>query len=272
MSLVAMKALLRRTESAYESEKDPKKKLSLMTSLASTSAAIEAYKKTKHMIEKHETEEGEEDDEEESEESSEESSEAKGNETDRKEESDDSDDEDDSDGEDDDSDAKKASSLSKKALAAIEKATGMKGTKALGAASALFATALRNAEDIAKMKRTSITDKKATLIKGAVGALVTKKEAEWLSKQPLASVEGFVAMRRNAGGLIHTTDEELVVPGGDATTPTALPKEVMASIEAAVVNAPSGLDKDVYRKQLVANHTKAHNSRLSAGLNGIGRY
>lgn len=89
-------AMIARTEKRMTSEKDPKK-------LAALAVNLEAYKKTKTHIEKHETEEGADEDEDEDEE------EAAGDETDREETSDkdkdtddDGDDGDDDDSEDDD--------------------------------------------------------------------------------------------------------------------------------------------------------------------------
>lgn len=88
MSMLSIANLIAKTEAKIKAEKDP-------TKLAALVMNLEAYKKTKHTIEKHEEESGDEDEEEEEE---------KGNETDRKEDDDappSKDDDDDGDEDDD---------------------------------------------------------------------------------------------------------------------------------------------------------------------------
>jgi ClpP class serine protease len=98
-------------EASLKTEKDPKK-------LAALASDLEAYKKTKHMIEKHETEEGADEDEEDEED---EDGAAKGDETDR---GDDSDEEDEDDDDDEDDSSKSKEERKGKRAALIAKYLG----------------------------------------------------------------------------------------------------------------------------------------------------
>src|SRR5262249_51911609 len=140
---VMFQALVKKTRAALAAETDPKKRKAIAARLSKYEAAVEAYKKEKHVKETHETEEGEEDEEDEeseesaeSEEDEEEEESAKGNETDRKESDDDEDEPDDDGDEDDDEeedDEAAAAAMPAKALALIEQHTGMRGKRAIGA-------------------------------------------------------------------------------------------------------------------------------------------
>jgi ClpP class serine protease len=109
---LTLDALIDRTTKAIASEKDPQK-------LATLGASLEAYKKTKHSIEQHETEEGddEEDEEDEAAEGDEEGGDAKGDETDRGDEEDE--DEEDEDEDEDEDDSKKSKDERKGKRAAL---------------------------------------------------------------------------------------------------------------------------------------------------------
>lgn len=113
-ALASVTALIEDAEKALASTTDAKV-------LASVAASLESYKKTKHMIEKHETEEGADEDEEDDEEDgAADEEDAKGDETDRK-GGDDEDDSDDDGDDDDDSDEDD----SKAAVAEIVRASGI---------------------------------------------------------------------------------------------------------------------------------------------------
>jgi len=272
--------LVTKTKAQLAAEKDPKKRKALAASLSKYEAALEAFKKEKHTIEKHETEEGEEDDEdeeseeEESEEEEEES--AKGNETDRKEDEGEGDDDDgegdDSDEEGDDDDAKKSKKAKYAAAPLVrlaQQATGKTGRAAVGALAAKLAAgerALAMVEQISKERR---AEKKANLIASALNAhKITRHEAKNLGKRPLSFVTSFLEMRPKA--IIASDDDSLLIPapGGPEGSASALPPEVAASVEQAVSCAPEGIDREKLRSEMIA----AHQKRMSASLNGAGRY
>jgi ClpP class serine protease len=157
MSLVALKALVTRTEAALKKEADPKKKAALTSALAAHQASVEAYKKTKYVKETEEEESGGDEEDEDEEE--------KGNETDRKEGDEppgDDDDDPDGDEEDEDEDEEeeeaKASAEeeeeAKKSASAIVSATGLTGTAAKAARVAIR-TAVKAALERARSRRSS---------------------------------------------------------------------------------------------------------------------
>jgi signal peptide peptidase SppA len=125
---LALDALIKKTEAALASEKDAKRKAEL-------AASLEAYKKTKHSIEKHETEEGEDDEEDEEDEDD---AAAKGNETDRS----DDPDEDEDDG--DEEDEKKSSAERKQKREGLLQRAVARGKMTADAAKALSKAKLKD--------------------------------------------------------------------------------------------------------------------------------
>lgn len=259
-------ALIKKTEAAIAKEKDPKKLLSL-------AANLEAYKKTEKHIEHVKTEEGADEGEEEAEESAADESdeeEASASEEEEKAEfpkKDDDDDDDDDDGEDE----KKSSKASLAFRSAVEELTGMRGKKALGALRAIAGAHVENTARIQRLEAERKKDAKASLIAGARGKYLTKAEAAWLASQPMATVEGFVAMRRKSGVIVHTDETTIVKPKQAAPgTEESLSPERLESIEAAVAGY-SG-DKKTFRAALVEAHLADHKTNVNAALNGAGRY
>jgi hypothetical protein len=126
--------------------------------------------------------------------------------------------------------------------------------------------ALAMVEQIAK-ERTA--EKKTNMITAALNARkITRHEAKALAGKPVSFVTSFLEMRPKA--IINTEDDSLIIPapGGKGGSADALSPDIVASIEQAVSCAPDGLD----RAKLRADMVKAHQERLSAGLNGAGRY
>jgi len=242
---IEIDALITRTTAAIASEKEPAK-------LAKLAASLEAYKKTKHSIEKHETEEGEEDGEEEEEE------EESGDETDRDEEDDgeEDDDSDDDDGEGAESDEEEK----KAAVASIVRASGMtkgSGRKAFrsavekaiggfagrsGGASAVMrvaaeltgksrpgaiVSALRGLAEGATSMKTRLAaleqDNRATQKASAIDAAlaanrITKREARDLRGKKLSFVEEFLKFR--PGAVVQTRESAEREPAGPVRTRT----------------------------------------------------
>ena len=166
--------------------------------------------------------------------------------------------------EDDDDEAKAA-------LALVQTATGMTGKRALGAMSAIVATAQQNTARIAALEQNTVESRRASLIKDNAGKYLTKTECTWLASQPVETVEGFVEMRHKAGVIVHTDDTTIARPKVVAPdSEEALPQYTRDLIEQTVASAPVA-DKVSFRKLLVANHLKAHHERMNAALNGAGR-
>lgn len=259
-----LKALIKRTKAAIAKEKDPKKIASLGAALASYEQAQAAYKKTEKYVEETTEEEqtsAEEDEAEEEDAAAEEEEEP----AETAELPDDDED-------DDEEDAKKASKASLAFRAAVEELTGMKGKKALGALRAIAGAHAENTARIRKLEVERREDRKTSLISDAKGKYLTKTEAAWLARQPMATVEGFVEMRRKAGVIVHTDETTLHKP--KAATPgteESLPAETIQIIDSAVA-AWRGPDKEAYRKTLVSAHLANHKKAIDAALNGAGRY
>jgi hypothetical protein len=240
---LSLDALIKRTEAALASEKDTKRKAELV-------ASLDAYKKTKHSIEKHETEEGEEEEEEEEE------SEEGGNETDR---------DDDTDGDEDDDDdkkkEKKSASPKKKSSAKkqeeedeeeeeseesealvslVRRATGKRGAAAMGALEGLLSKA-RAADGLATrleaIERARKNEARDVVVDRALAAnRVTKKEAASLKKKPLVHVNAFLEARPH--GLVYTQSEDMPVPqmqnvDGKGVLPPDLEKQLEAAMLAS---------------------------------------
>jgi signal peptide peptidase SppA len=264
---LSLDALIKRTEAALASEKDNKRKAEL-------TASLEAYKKTKHSIEKHETEEGDEEDEEEEE--------ADGNETDRGDDPDK--DEDDDDEEDEKKSAAAPSKKSAKSktkgkyseeeaeseddeaealVTLVRRATGKTGAAAMGALEGLLSKA-RSAEGLAArvqaMEQARKTETRDSVVDRALAAnRITKKEAVGLKKKPLAHVEAFLEARPR--GLVYSQSEDLPVPqmqnpDGSSILPADLEKQIQAAITAS--------EGKITREQILAEHAK----RSQASLNG----
>jgi ClpP class serine protease len=235
---IELDALITRTTAAIASEKDP-------TKLASLAAKLDAYKKTKHSIEKHETEEG--DEEEEDEES--------GDETDRGDDpEDDEDDDDDGDEDEDDEESaeseeeeKRASvstivraagmakgkdrkafraavtkaideygqraSAAGKVMQAAETLTGKRGASAIVEALKGLAEGGRASKDrLAALEKESRENKRNAAVNAALADnRITKREARTLRGKKLAFVEEFLQFR--TGAVVQTKDDLEREPG-----------------------------------------------------------
>jgi ClpP class serine protease len=257
MSL-SIEALIKRTGAAMAAEKDPKKKAAL-------AANLDAFKKTKHSIEKHETEEGEDKD-------------------DDKDGENDEDDKDD-DGEDKDDDKKKKSEDPPKkkdakkksgdepeaedegdeaeALAAsVRRATGKSGAAAQGALEALvskakFADGL--AARLSALEAKSASDARANVIGSALAAnRITKAEAKSLGTRPMAHVEAFLEARPR--GLVYTQSEDMPVPQmQNPDGSSVLPTDLEAQLDAAVRSSNGAIT----REQVLAEYNKTAKSSMN---------
>lgn len=255
-----LNAAIKSTKAALAATDDPEEIRKLSSDLATYSAALATYKKTEKKYVEHTKTESETPDEPEEKkaEGDEPPADAKA-----------SDDEDEDDEDEDDEDEEKSA----KALAtAFKAATGMTGKKAIGALRALVATSQQTAKDVAALKKASAASAKSALIASARGKFLTPKEADWLTTQPMSTVQGFVEMRR-ASGVIVNTDESTMVKPKDAApgTEASLPKEIIDMIEESLVNVPAA-KRDEYRAQAVAAQLKTHKEMLGSALNGAGRY
>jgi ClpP class serine protease len=271
---VALKALIKKTEAAIATTKDPEK-------LATLYADLSAFKKTKKHVEHTETEEGADDgddsDDEDKKDDDEDDDSDKAAKSDDKEKADfpkkdkgdDDAEEEEEESESEESEKKAASA----ALALIQSMTGMKGKRALGGARALFETAINGAKDIAAIKKQNASRAKKELIAGARGKYITRFDAEWLASQPLATVQGFIETRRKQGVIVNTDDSTLLKPK-QATpgTEESLPADTLAMIESATASFPgSKAEKDAFRATLVTAQLKTHTETVAKALNGQGR-
>ena len=243
-AMLKIKALIAKTLAAIGAEKDPEK-------IAALYADLSAYKKTEKHIEHHSTEEGEPD-------------ESDPNKPDPNKDEDKDKDEDEDEEEacnpEDEEEAKSA-------LALIEASTGMTGSKALGAARSLFNLAKDTSARVAQLEQSRLADTKSSLIVSAKGQYLTKSEAAWLASQPLATVEGFVEMRRKSGVIVHTDESTILKPkAAQPGSEAALPESVVKMIDQAVACCTTG-DPRAFRAALVAAHTKAQVEQAN-GQNG----
>ncbi len=278
---LALDALIKKTTEALATETDATRKAEL-------TASLEAYKKTKHSIEKHETEEGEDDEEDEEDEDD---AAAKGNETDRS----DDPDEDEDDGEEDDKKAaappmkKDAKAKGKKSakseedaseaesegdeaealVALVRRATGgKKGPAAMGALEGLLSKARQTDKLAARLdalEQRSKAEARDSVVRTALAAnRITKKEAAGLFKKPIAHVEAFLEARPR--GLVYSQSEDLPVPAmQNPDGSTVLPPELDAIIKQAVAAS----EGKVTREQFVKDY-QAANGLNGSGLNGRG--
>jgi ClpP class serine protease len=288
--MLRLDALIKRTEASLKAETDAKKRASL-------AAALEAYKKTKHTIEKHEEESGDEDDAEDDEE------EADGNETDRgdKPEKDEDDDSDESE-EEEEEEAKKGEEeeeeeeeeeaasppgkVAKSLRSMVEQATGKRGAAAVGALAALIQKA--KAYDtlqgrVALIERERRTERKEKLITAALdghrlrvngmkGPTITRKTAKWLRAQKLSTVESFLSQCQAA--LVSTEPSALPpdesgraseafgapLEGAAKVNTSGIPPDAMRMMEQAAMSSDGLVTVD----QLVAGY-HAQQKRVNGG-------
>jgi len=143
---------------------------------------------------------------------------------------------------------------SAKAIAAlVYKQTGMRGSAALGALAATFSRLESVEADTAALKAKAAEDEKSSLIAKAV-KYVPKSQIKWLETQSLKVVRGFVEQACKGAPMVVTAEGELLVP--KAVTPgteEALPKDMLAQIEAGMNACPPGYDKAKFRASLVAS-------------------
>jgi hypothetical protein len=269
MSLT-LAALVRKTQKAAKAETDPKKRAAIL-------ASLEAYKKTRHTIEKHESEEGGDEEEDEAEEAESngdcEEAEEGGNETDRSDdpendEDDDSEDEDEEEEEEEEEEAKKAKFPMKKEksakalLALAQQATGKRGSSAIGALAAMVANGQRALQTVEKIQRERAAELKASMIDAALSKRrITKHEARELRGKPMAFVRPFLEMRPKA--IISTDEDGLYVPNGDARTGDSLPVDAEREIDMALAIAAEGKSSDE-RAKIRASMVDAYRTKSSA--------
>jgi ClpP class serine protease len=259
-------ALIGRTEKALVAEKDPKKLAALATNL-------EAYKKTKHSIEKHETEEGEEDDEDE-EDDEEESEESKGDETDRGD-----DEEDDEDEEDDDEDAKKSKkskavvkspkpraarpeSPEASVMAAVIELTGhTDASQAIAALRGLAEGSRQLTQRMAKIEKDTRKANRDTAIDKALNARrITKHEARTLRTKKMAFVEQFLAMRPKA--IVDTDEKDMPRPDQDMKSMSQLPEHVREMVQRHVAMAKAAGSKTITEEKVLAGLNGNSNGKV----------
>lgn len=269
-------AVIKETEEAIQTEKDPKKRKALTIDL---SALRRAYKKVKHTIEKHEEEEGEEDEDDEEEE------EAKGNETDRKEDSDDDDskddvgdddeDEDEDDDEEDDEEEAAASPYKQKSLvASLKRLTGKRSARAMmGVVQSAFAKATeydRMSRDVKSLKaRERSREMDALIAEGSRrGQFPNPKFAQSLKAQGLRTLKQYLAATKP--GTFLTTQESVRLPpdakravSSEDAASVQVTEEMMKAAKAAHMANPK-----VPVEKFLEAAQKAEYSRL----NGQGRY
>lgn len=262
MSLTALVALVKNTKAAIKAEKDPKKKAPLMAALSSYEASVEAYKKTKfkETTEVVETsEEAPDDDEEPKEESAETEGSAAA-------EGDDGDTDDDEDGGEE---ASASSHSASRALAELaQKTTGKRGHAAVGALAAMISDGQKALASVRQIEKERRQEKKQASITAALNARrITKHEAKTLAVKPSSFVESFLEMRPKA--IINIDDDSAHVPDPNAKpgSGAGLSETVLASIDAAVMNA-GAKDPKALRQQMI----EAHEKRMRDASNGAGRF
>lgn len=244
---VSLDVLMKNTRAAMAAEKDPDK-------LAALGADLSAYKRTKHMIEKHETEEGDEDEEDDEEDEADEAEEAeappekksKGDETDR------SDDEDDDEDDEDDDDAESKSKASAP-VASLEAFVASAPKNLRGALAALAEKASaydQLAPKVAKLENQSRRAKRDALVTGALSAKrITPHQAKLLGKKELSFVESYLAMHTKA--IVNTDDDGTEVPSMVGS------KEFNAEVE-GVTNLIKSLGFKSVTPEKVANNAPKH--------------
>jgi signal peptide peptidase SppA len=265
--MLRLDALIKKTSAALAAAKDDK-------SRAGLAASLEAYKKTKHSIEKHETEEGEEEEEEE----------ADGNETDRGDDPEDDEDDDDKDKKDEDEEEEATAAPVKKSAkfktkksaryedeeeatadedeaealaAAVRRATGKRGTAAAqGALEALVSKAKAHdalADRLTKLEHERADEKRSAVIQAALdGKRITRKEATSLRTKKMAYVQAFLEARPNS--LVYSTTDDMPVPAMTLGGNAQLPADLQKVLDTAV--AASG--GTITREQFVADYAKKH--------------
>ena len=277
--MLALKALIKKTEAAISAEKDPEKLAELYMSLS-------AYKKTEKRVERLKSEsdedepddddkkddEDDEDDEKNSSKKSEEKKSAKSDDAEEKKSAKKSDEEDDVDEEES---AKSEDDEAKAMLAIVTDATGgRKGKAARGALKALIDQAAEVPElraRLAKLEGGSRKVQRETVIENALAKkLITKPQAAQLASKKLEFVQNYVAMQKTP--LVHTDEDALASPDPQRSEARGggLSAEVIESVELAVRG--SGLTGDAaaqLRQTMIANAKKT-----LADLNGAspGRY
>ena len=261
MSMVALQALVKRTKASLESEKDPKKKKTITANLSTYQAALATYKKEKVTKETEESDETPAEGDEEEKAADEKSEDAPEKDEKKSAAAEDDDDEE----EDDDEEA--SSEKAAAALAALaSQVTGKKGAAAVGALQAMLAQGQRAAAQVDAIVKERRAEKKATVIGAALNARkITKREAETLRGKPFSFVESFLEMRPKA--IVNIDDDSIRIPD-PAAKADALSADIMAQINMAVSSAPDGVDLVALRQSMV----DAHQKRMIAGLNGVGRY
>lgn len=167
--------------------------------------------------------------------------------------------------EEEEEESKKASA----ALAFIEKATGRKGSAAIGAAAAVFArldTVEKTANELAANAKAT---EKATLI-ASVKKYVPKAQIDWLQTQHLSVVRGFVETALKGSPMVHTESGDLLIPKASAAnTKEALPKDIQEMIDGAVAALPGSFNAE-QKQKFEATLVQRHLEDQAKALNGAG--
>lgn len=271
MPPIQLKAMIKRTEAAVAAEKDPKKRKALLADLEAYKRTEAGYKKVEKHVEHIKSEEDDDDDEEDQ----------KGDEEDEEEEDEESkkseekkaakgaEDEEEEAAEEKKSEGKKAEE--KKAAASVYKlaaaATGKTGSAVYGALAGLLDKAAQYDDlnkRVSSIESQSRKSKRDTLITEAINAgRITKAMVKraGLATKKLEMVESYLEMFPTA--LINTSEEDLHEPDTSAESPhakgAALPKHVVAQIDAALAAAPASMDRAALRERLEANHRRTLN-------------
>ena len=250
---------------ALSSEKDRKKLLAL-------AANLDAYKKTKHTIEKHESEEGDEDEDEDDDKDGDSDDDDEGDDKEEKKSSKSEEEEKasasaDKDDEDDDEEEEEEA---KAALSLVRSLTGKTGKEARGALAAIAGMATQTAKDVAEMKKAHRATERSSLIASLKGK-INKSEAKWLESQDLPTLRSFTKMRLRSG-YVNTETDELIKPKHvNPDSEEALSEERRRMIASAVAAMPGDQKfKESLKAELVKAHLAEQKNERPV-LNGAGR-
>jgi signal peptide peptidase SppA len=269
MSLATLKNLVKKTEASIAAEKDAKKKKALSATLATYSAALEAYKKSKYVKETETKEEGGEEEDKE-----------KGNKTDRREggdgdgdddkdEKDENDDEEEDEEEEEEDEEEEAKKSAASLATLARQATGKTGKAAVGALAAVLEQAKRTASMVDQITKERRAEKKGAAISAALLARrITKHEAKTLESKPLSFVSSFLEMRPKA--IINVDDDTIRLPKLDAKAGDVddIPSDTLKAIDSAASVAPD----DKARAELRSKLIESHRARMNGSATTAGRY
>jgi signal peptide peptidase SppA len=256
-AMLKLQNLIKSTKAAIAAEKDATKLAALKTKLGSFEATLKALSpstpaaKVVHKIDHKEvhTDDGDgggDDDKPEGDEEEEEEAGAEGNETDRNDKPEDDEEGDDAEEEEEeaaaemddeeDEEAKKSARIAAKALrSALSGLKGEQGEKLRGA----LVSVLNKASKFDQLSKTTANivkeraaEKKSNIIEAALNKKrITPGEAKMLRGKKLGFVSEFLTMRPKA--IVHSTQEELLVPKGGMGRMGGLADDMMAIVQKA---------------------------------------